>query len=292
VADYRHVVLTGRVPYTTLISPAELAVHLGDPAWVIVDCRHELGDVDAGERAHRAGHIAGAQFMHMDRDLSGAKTGVNGRHPLPRIADIVATFSRAGIDDSKQVIAYDQNNGMWAARLWWLLQWLGHPAAAVLDGGLDRWIAKGRSLTAEGPRVQPATFVAGLPTPTASAKEIVEHLHDGALTVIDARAPERYRGDVEPIDPVAGHIPGAVNRPYNANLSAQGTFKPALQLRAEFDALLDEAPPESVVHQCGSGVTACHNVLAMTVAGLPGSRLYPGSWSEWIAAPERPIARG
>jgi thiosulfate/3-mercaptopyruvate sulfurtransferase len=280
------------VKYTTLISPAELAALLPDPASVIVDCRHNLADVDAGERAYRAAHIPGAQFMHMDRDLSGARTGVNGRHPLPRIVDLVAIFSRAGIDDSKQVIAYDQNNGMWAARLWWLLQWLGHPAAAVLDGGLDRWIAEGRSLTADEPHVEPATFIARQPSPTASAGEIMEHLDDGALTVIDARAPERYRGDVEPIDPVAGHIPGAVNRPYSANLTAQGVFKPALQLRAEFQTLLKESPPESVVHQCGSGVTACHNVLAMSIAGLPGSRLYPGSWSEWIAAPERPIARG
>jgi thiosulfate/3-mercaptopyruvate sulfurtransferase len=278
--------------YTTLISAAELAARLPDPTWVIVDCRHQLADVDAGERAYRAAHIAGAQFMHMDRDLSGARTGANGRHPLPRIADIVATFSRAGIDDSKQVIAYDQNKGMWAARLWWLLQWLGHPAVAVLDGGLDRWIAEGQLLTAAEPHVRPATFIARQPTPTASAGEIMEHLHDGALTVIDARAPERYRGDIEPIDPVAGHIPGAVNRPYDANLTEPGTFKPALQLRAEFDSLLDESPPESVVHHCGSGVTACHNVLAMAIAGLPGSRLYPGSWSEWIAAPERPVARG
>ena len=278
--------------YTTLISPAELAARLPDPASVIVDCRHNLTDVDAGERAFRAAHLPGAQFMHMDRDLSGARTGVNGRHPLPRVADLVATFSRAGIDDSKQVIAYDQNSGMWAARLWWLLQWLGHPAAAVLDGGLDRWIAEGRPLTAEEPHVEPATFIARQPTPTASAGEIVEHLDDGALTVLDARAPERYRGEIEPIDPVAGHIPGAVNRPYSANLTAAGIFKPALQLRREFQTLLKESPPESVVHQCGSGVTSCHNVLAMAIAGLPGSRLYPGSWSEWIAAPERPIARG
>jgi thiosulfate/3-mercaptopyruvate sulfurtransferase len=280
------------MPYTTLIWAAELAARLGDPSWVIVDCRYNLVDADAGERAYRAAHIAGAQFMHMDRDLSGPKTGVNGRHPLPQIAGIVATLGRAGIDDSKQVIAYDQNNGMWAARLWWMLQWLRHPAAAVLDGGLDAWIAEGQLLTAEEPRPKPASFVARQPMPTASAREIVEHLHDDALTVIDARAPERYRGDIEPIDPVAGHIPGAVNRPYTTNLNAQGTFKSAMQLRAEFETLLDGTPPASVVHQCGSGVTACSNALAMSIAGLPGSRLYPGSWSEWIAAPERPIARG
>src|ERR1700737_2125404 len=172
--------------YTTLISPAELAARLPDPTWVIVDCRHDLADVDAGERAYRAAHIPGAQFMHMDRDLSGARTGVNGRHPLPRIADVVATFSRAGIDDSRQVIAYDQNNGMWAARLWWLLQWLGHPRAAVLDGGLDRWIAEGRSLTAEDPDVEPATFIARQPTPPAPAGEVVKDLGSGALPGLDA----------------------------------------------------------------------------------------------------------
>jgi thiosulfate/3-mercaptopyruvate sulfurtransferase len=278
--------------YTTLISAAELAAHAGDPSWIVVDCRHNLADVDASEHAYHAGHIAGAQFMHMDRDLSGNKTGANGRHPLPRLADIVATFSRAGIDDSKQVIAYDQNNGMWAARLWWLLQWLGHPAAAVLDGGVDRWLAEGHLLTGKDSQPSPATFVARPPAATASAREIVEHFDDGALTVIDARAPERYRGDVEPIDPVAGHIPGAVNRPYTTNLGPEGTFKPAVQLRTEFQALLQDSSPVRVVHQCGSGVTACHNVLAMAIAGLPGSRLYPGSWSEWIADPSRPIARG
>jgi thiosulfate/3-mercaptopyruvate sulfurtransferase len=284
--------LTRRLPYTTLISTSELAVRLDDPAWIVVDCRHNLADVDAGERAYRASHIAGAQFMHMDGDLSGARTGANGRHPLPRIADIVARFSRAGIDDSKQVIAYDQNNGMWASRLWWLLQWLGHSAVAVLDGGLDRWTAEGHPLSADAPSIHHATFVAKSPAPTASAKEVLQHLDDGALTVIDARAPERYRGDVEPIDPVAGHIPGALNRPYTANLLPDGTFKPALQLRDEFHALLQDSSPVRVVHQCGSGVTACHNVLAMAVAGLPGSRLYPGSWSEWIADGKRPVARG
>lgn len=284
--------MTSRMSYTTLISAAELAEHLGDPSWIMVDCRHNLADGDAGEHAYRAGHIGGAQFMHMDRDLSGARTGANGRHPLPRLADIVATFSRAGIDDSRQVIAYDQNNGMWAARLWWMLQWLGHPAAAVLDGGVDRWVAEGHLLTDNAPHPNGATFVARPPAPTASAQEIMEHLEDGALTVIDARAAERYRGDVEPIDAVAGHIPGAINRPYTANLTTESAFKPAVQLRTEFQTLLQDSSPVRVVHQCGSGVTACHNVLAMAIAGLPGSRLYPGSWSEWIADPTRPIARG
>lgn len=277
---------------TTLVSPADLAAHLDDPSWVIADCRYDLADPEAGERAYRDAHIAGALFMHIDRDLSGRKTGTNGRHPLPQLDDVVATFSRAGIDPTKQVVAYDQSNGMWASRLWWMLQWLGHRAAAVLDGGVDRWIAEGHLLTAELRDIRPATFVFQRTSPIATAQEVAAHLDDGTLTVIDARAPERYRGDVEPIDPVAGRIPGALNRPYSANLDAQGKFKPAQLLRAEFETLLDGASPASVVHQCGSGVTACHNVLAMSVAGLPGSRLYPGSWSEWIADPARPIARG
>jgi thiosulfate/3-mercaptopyruvate sulfurtransferase len=266
--------------------------HLDDPAFVIVDCRHNLADVDAGERAYRAAHIPGSSFLHLDRDLSGTKTGHNGRHPLPEVDALAASLGSVGIDRSKQVVAYDQNSGMWASRLWWLLRWLGHDAVAVLDGGFDKWTAERRPQTSALPAPRPTRFVAGPPGPAASAAEIERHLNDGALYVLDARAPERYRGDLEPIDPVAGHIPGAHNRPYGENLNPQGGFKPASLLHSEFAALLGDTPPSAVVHQCGSGVTACHNVLAMAVAGLPGSRLYPGSWSEWIAEPSRPIARG
>ena len=279
--------------YTTLISTDELARHLDDLAFVIVDCRHNLSDVEAGELAYRLAHLPEARFMHIDRDLSGPKTGRNGRHPLPDVAALSAVLGAAGIDASRQVVAYDQNNGMWASRLWWLLQWLGHDAVAVLDGGLDKWLAEGRALTAELPRDHPARFVAKAPRPVASSDEILRHLRaSGALKILDARAPERYRGDIEPLDPVAGHIPGAINRPYGANLTAQGTFKPPQSLRAEIAAQLGTTLPAAVVHQCGSGVTACHNILAMAVAGLPGSRLYPGSWSEWVADPARPVARG
>jgi len=280
--------------HTTLISTDELARELADPALVLVDCRHNLSDVEAGERAYLASHLPGARFMHMDRDLSGERTGTNGRHPLPDVAALSAGLSRIGIDASKQVVAYDQNNGMWASRLWWLLHWLGHDAAAVLDGGIDKWIAEGRPTTADMPRVKPARFVAMTPRPVASSAEIAQHLRDQAapLTIVDARAPERFRGDIEPLDPVAGHIPGAINRPYGANLTPRGTFKPAELLRSEFEAQLGAAPLSSVVHQCGSGVTACHNLLAMAVAGLPGSRLYPGSWSEWVSDPTHPVARG
>ena len=281
--------------YTGLISTDELARQLSDPALVLVDCRHNLSDVDAGQRAYGASHLPGARFMHMDRDLSGERTGSNGRHPLPDVAALSGSLSRAGIDASKQVVAYDQNNGMWASRLWWLLHWLGHDAAAVLDGGIDKWIAEGRPTTADPPSVRPARFVAMTPQRVVSSADILRHLSghsSNPLTIIDARAPERFRGDIEPLDPVAGHIPGAINRPYGANLTPQQTFKPAELLRAEFEAQLGGAPLSSVVHQCGSGVTACHNVLAMAVAGLPGSRLYPGSWSEWVADPTRPVARG
>ena len=278
--------------FTTLISTEELARHIDDPTFVVVDCRHDLADLDAGERAYRAGHIPGSIFLHLDRDLSGAKTGRNGRHPLPEIDELAATFGRAGIDARRQVVAYDQGGGAWASRLWWLLRWLGHEAAAVLDGGLERWRAEGRPLTSVEPKSRLATFVPKAPGRIASADEIMRHLSDAELLVIDARAKERYRGEVEPIDPVAGHIPGARNRPHSENLTPRGLFKPAAELRAEFEQLLGATPPAKVVHQCGSGVTACHNALAMAIAGLPGSRLYPGSWSEWIAEPKRPVARG
>jgi thiosulfate/3-mercaptopyruvate sulfurtransferase len=278
--------------FATLISTEALARHLDDAAFVIVDCRHELADVDAGERAYFAAHLPKALFMHLDRDLSGAKTGRNGRHPLPDIDALAARLGRAGIDATRQVVAYDQDGGMWASRLWWLLRWLGHDAVAVLDGGVERWRAEGRPMTSELPQPRPTTFIPRAGVATASADEILRRLGDSGLLVLDARAPERYRGDVEPIDPVAGHIPGARNRPYTDNLTERGTFKPAAQLRSEYEALLGTTPLTSVVHQCGSGVTSCHNALAMTIAGLHGSRLYPGSWSEWVADPARPVARG
>ena len=278
--------------YTTLISTEALARHLGDPNLIVVDCRHNLADPDAGETAYAQAHLPGAYFLHLDRDLSGVITGRNGRHPLPEIKRLAATLGRIGIDASKQVVAYDQNFGMWAARLWWSLHWLGHDRAAVLDGGVDKWKAEGRPLTSQAPTARSATFVLKPTLRTVSTEEILRHLGDGSLTVLDARAPERFHGDIEPLDPVAGHIPGAINRPYTVNMTEQGTFKPAEALRREFEAQLAGRAPGSVVHQCGSGVTACHNLLAMSIAGLSGSRLYPGSWSEWCADPSRPVARG
>jgi thiosulfate/3-mercaptopyruvate sulfurtransferase len=279
--------------FTTLISTADLAARLGAPDLVVVDVRHDLGQPDTwGEAQYRAAHIAGAVFAHLDRDLSAPKTGRNGRHPLPSPDACAAVFGRLGIEAGKQVAVYDQGNGAYASRLWWMLRWLGHDAAAVLDGGYDRWLREGRPVGAEVPNPNPVTFVARPVATPVTAGEIEASLGRGSILLIDARAAERFRGEVEPLDPVAGHIPGAVNRPFLQNLGPDGTFKPAVALRADFDALLRGEPPAKVAHQCGSGVTACHNVLAMEIAGLGGTRLYPGSWSEWCADPARPVARG
>jgi len=279
--------------FTTLISTADLAARLGAPEIVVVDLRHDLGQPDAwGEAQYQAGHVPGAVFAHLDRDLSAPKTGSNGRHPLPSPAVCAALFGRLGIGAGTQVVAYDQGSGAYASRLWWMLRWLGHDAAAVLDGGFDRWTREGRPVTAEVPVPRPATFAARPVATLVDAAGVASAIGSGSMLLIDARAPERFRGEVEPLDPVAGHIPGAVNRPFLRNLGPDGTFKAAALLRAEFDALLGGKPPATVVHQCGSGVTACHNALAMEIAGLPGARLYPGSWSEWCADPSRAVARG
>ena len=279
--------------FTTLITPAELAPRLSDPACVVVDVRHDLARPERwGEDQYAAAHLPGARFAHIDRDLSAQKTGRNGRHPLPSPDEAAAVFGPLGIAPGTQVVAYDQGSGMFAARLWWMLRWHGHDAVAVLDGGFERWTRERRPVSADVPPPSHATFAPGRTRPIASAAEIGKAIAGGALTLVDARVPERYRGDVEPLDPVAGHIPGARNRPYVDNVNPDATFKPADTLRREFAALLGATPLDRVVHYCGSGVTGCHNVLAMEIAGLPGSRLYPGSWSEWCADPARPIETG
>jgi thiosulfate/3-mercaptopyruvate sulfurtransferase len=276
----------------TLIPTADLAARLGDPALVVVDVRHDLAQPEHwGEDRYRESHVPGARFAHVDRDLSARKTGRNGRHPLPSPDAAAALFSRLGIDASKQVVAYDQGGGMFASRLWWMLRWLGHDAVALLDGGFDKWIREDRPVTNEVPPPGSTTFIARRAGTTVGADQIARSLDTNESTLVDARAPERYRGETEPMDPVAGHIPGALNRYYGHNLNPDGTFKPAETLRREFADLLGATPLDRVVHYCGSGVTACHNLLAMEIAGLPGTRLYPGSWSEWCADPARPVAR-
>jgi thiosulfate/3-mercaptopyruvate sulfurtransferase len=279
--------------FDTLISTDALAARLAAPELVIVDVRHDLAHPETfGIGQYRQGHLPGAVFAHLDRDLSAPTTGRNGRHPLPSPDATAVVFDRLGIDASKQVVVYDQGNGMYASRMWWMLHWLGHDAAAVLDGGYDKWVREGRPVTTDVPIPRPATFAIRQVAPTLDAATVEANLASPSQLLVDARGAERYRGDVEPMDPVAGHIPGAVNRPYAQNLNADATFKSANALRAEFDALLGRRATSEVVHQCGSGVSACHNLLAMEVAGLHGSRLYPGSWSEWCADPARPVARG
>jgi len=279
------------VTYETLVSTGDLATHLDDPRFAIVDVRHDLMHPDWGEAQYAAGHIPGARFAHVDRDLSAPLTGYNGRHPLPTPEQAAAVLGRLGIDADKQVVAYDQGSGVFAARFWWMLRWLGHEAVAVLDGGFARWTAEGRPVTTALPAVRAATLEPSV-QPTVAAEGVRASLARRSLLLVDARAPERFRGETEPLDPVAGHIPGARNRPAGANVNGDGTFKSPEELRAGFEALLRGRSAADVVHYCGSGVTACHNALAMTIAGLGLARVYPGSWSEWVADPTRPVESG
>lgn len=279
--------------FTTLISSDELTQHLADPQWVIMDCRFALAEPAAGERAYLQGHIPGARYAHLERDLSARVTVDSGRHPLPDKERLAAKLGAWGITSASQVVVYDDAGGAMAARLWWLLRWLGHAAVAVLDGGWGQWSKEGRAVSPEVPPPARAVFAVQPPlVEWISSAELQDAMLHQTIQVLDARAAERFRGDVEPIDAVAGHVPGAMNRPLQHNLAADGRFLPAAELRRQFTALLGPIVPQQVVHMCGSGVTACHNLLAMEHAGLGGTRLYAGSWSEWIRDPSRPAAKG
>ena len=282
----------------TLITPPQLAARLGKPDLVVIDCRFDLGRPDWGEQEYARARIPQARYAHLDRDLSGAVSATTGRHPLPAPDRLAERFGEWGIDAHTLVVAYDQGPGAFAARLWWLLRWLGHSRAAVLDGGLAAWQAQRLALE-EGPpgasARRPVRFE-GAPDEhrVAHTAEIERWVTEGALArgervLVDARSAERFAGRDEPLDPVAGHVPGACNHPFTDNLSA-GRFLPAAALRARFEPLLAGRPAETVICMCGSGVTACHNLLALEVAGLRGARLYVGSWSEWIRDPRRPVA--
>jgi thiosulfate/3-mercaptopyruvate sulfurtransferase len=276
-----------------IVSPQQLAGHLKDPAWVVFDVRHDLGNTERGRRDYHAGHVPGAFFLHLDEDLSGAKTGTNGRHPLPDLATLAAKLSRCGVAPDRQVVAYDDAGGSSASRLWWLLRWLGHDRVALLDGGFPAWCREGLPTEATVPPAREGRFE---PRPLLGAVADIHYVdafrNSPTVRLIDARSAERFSGASETIDPVAGHIPGAMNRFWKLNLADDGRFKAPPVLRQEFGALLGEANPSLAVHLCGSGVTACHNLFAMELAGLGGSRLYPGSWSEWCADKSRPVATG
>lgn len=275
---------------TTIVSTVELAEH---PEWRVFDCRNELSNPEHAVELYAQGHVPGAVHAHLEQHLAGAKTGSNGRHPLPDPQQFARWLGTHGILPTDQVVAYDNAGTSYAARFWWTLNWIGHRAVAVLDGGYEKWLAEGRPVTSEVPRF-PRTGYTSVHDDSmwVDVDYVQRHLRTRDAIVLDARSAGRYAGIGETLDPVAGHIPGAISRPYTDNLDAQGCFKSADQLRREFTALLDHASPATVVSQCGSGVTACHNLLAMRIAGLDGGRLYPGSWSEWCSDRSRPIATG
>lgn len=282
--------------FSTLVSVDTLSQHLADPDWIVIDCRHDLANPDAGRAAYDEAHIPNARFAHLDHDLAGATVAADGRfrgrHPLPEHATFIDTLQGWGISDDSQVVVYDAHGGMFAARLWWMLRWTGHKAAAVLDGGLQTWLAQDLPISTEPP--SGASDVTGRLSQRPSlvaevaATDVMRNLVENRKTLVDARAPDRFRGENETIDPVGGHIPGAKNRFFKDNLQADGRFKSSEQLLQEWNAIIGD--PADAIMQCGSGVTACHNLLALEIAGLNGAALYPGSWSEWCADPKRPVA--
>ncbi len=305
--------------HTTLVSTETLAAHLaaqpdtppgstsgndaasrpaggpGSPtaAWAIVDCRFNLQDEEQGREAYHAAHVPGAVYASLAHDLSGEKSGTNGRHPLPSVGQMTAVFGRLGIDRTTQVVAYDQDAGMFASRLWWMLRYLGHDAVAILDGGFDKWLREGRPTGAGDEARSPATFVpASRDRMRVDVDDVLAALDRADVLLVDARGAERFDGTTEPLDRVAGHIPGADNHPYTLNVGDDGTLLPAAELRSRFLHRLGGAAPERTVMYCGSGVSACLNLLAMAHAGLHGTRLYPGSWSEWSADLVRPVETG
>lgn len=285
--------------FELLMDARDLRDKLPARDWLIFDVRHDLADHEAGRRAYQQGHIPGALFLDHEQQLSAEKTGHNGRHPLPDRSDFAAFMRTQGLTRQSRVLVYDGGNSMFAAHVWWMLRWLGHEKVAVLDGGWPAWMAAGGAVETgiNNPGLTEAQAIQdlGLPAtpgmPAVDAQAVLANLATPVFTIVDARSSERYRGDAEPIDPVAGHIPGALNRPSSLNVNAQGRFRPAPVLRQEFEALLQGRTPAQIVHQCGSGITASHNLFAMELAGLSGSSLYPGSWSEWCSDPSRPVAR-
>jgi thiosulfate/3-mercaptopyruvate sulfurtransferase len=294
-------VAADKVVWDGIVDCAQFRTRLGQRALVVLDCRHDLARPEWGEQQYRLGHIPGAVFVHLDRDLAGPTTGFNGRHPLPDRETLAASLRSWGISAASQVVVYDASEGAYAARAWWLLRWLGHGRVAVLDGGWTAWLAAALPVSGELPSALPGDFQAGTSLQAVAELAAVMAVAGAAAVppperfcalLLDARAPDRFAGRNETVDPVAGHIPGALNRYWKQNLDGEGRFKSAALLHAEYSALLGGRSAQQVIVQCGSGVTACHDALALHLAGLPGAALYPGSWSHWIADPSRPIATG
>ena len=275
--------------FTTLIEVDELKQILDEDSTVVFDCRHMLTDPNYGKLKYQEAHIRSSFFASIDNDLSQKATGSNGRHPLPEIDNFIKWLSHNGVDRSTQVVACDDAGGVYGSRLWWLLRWLGHDTVAVLNGGIQAWVNSGERLTSkiDKPRIE-KQFVPTINNLHVDASFILNNLNSDEMFILDARANDRFHGKNETIDPIAGHIPGAHNRFFKNNLDNDGYFKPKAQLRDEFMEILGHTSATSVVHQCGSGVSACHNILAMEVAEFKGSKLYPGSWSEWISDSNRP----
>lgn len=279
------------MPSNTVVSANIVKENLDHDNWIIIDCRFSLANPEIGINTYRLGHIPNARYAHLNNDLSSAVTSLTGRHPLPDFNQLTKKITAWGITFNNQIVVYDDAGGTFAARLWWLLRCLGHTQVAVLDGGIQQWLALGYPITTHLPVCTAGRFKAYLDTSQwLETRQIENSLAKKSICLIDARMPERYRGEHEPIDPIAGHIPGALNRPFQSNLNTEGLFLSPSVLNQQFKALIQNIPTEQVIHMCGSGVTACHNLLAMEHAGLAGSKLYAGSWSEWIRDKNRPVA--
>jgi thiosulfate/3-mercaptopyruvate sulfurtransferase len=279
-----------------LISVDDLATHLADPEWVVVDCRFKLMKPGAGREAYHAGHIPGAFYADLDQDLASAVSAASGgRHPLPEVGALCDLFARWGVGADSMVVVYDDLGGAVSARLWWLFRWMGHSRVALLDGDLRAWKAAEQPLSTDVPeyvKVSAAPAAVGRPgnMPVVTVTQLEAGLDDGSVVLLDARTPERFFGEQEPLDRAAGHIPGAINAPFQGNLEPDGRFQPVDELRARYESMLGSDTPEQLVCMCGSGVTACHTLLALEIAGITGASLYVGSWSDWVSSPERPIA--